>query len=102
MILIERDVTRISQVGRDRGFPQLLSNVIVGVQPTSSPTGIYFALRYIYQNNQPNYNPWQSSVDYDIASVYPNVIDKSQIKVKLPKLIYKREFIWHRSRKKKM
>jgi hypothetical protein len=102
MILIERNVVRMSEVGRDSRFPQLLSNSTVGVQPTTTPTGIYFALRYIYQNNQPNYNPWQSSASYDIASMYPNVIDKSQFKVELPKLIYKREFIWHRSRKKKM
>lgn len=102
MILIERDVTRMSEVGRDRGFPQLLSNSTVGVQPTTGPTGIYFALRYIYQNNQPNYNPWQLSASYDIASMYPNVIDKSQFQVKLIPLKYKREFIWHRSRKMKM
>lgn len=77
-------------------FPHLLSNVTVGVQPTSAPTGIYFALRYIYQNIQPNYNPWQLSASYDIASMYPNVIDKSQFNVKLPKLKYKREYVWHR------
>lgn len=82
-------------------FPQLLSNVTIPVQPTTGPTGIYFALRYIYQNNQPNYNPWQQSASYDIASMYPNVIDKSQF-VKLIPLKYKREFIWHRSRKTKM
>lgn len=31
------------------GGPQLLSNVTVGVQPVSSPVGIYFALRYLNQ-----------------------------------------------------
>lgn len=101
MILIERNVMRMSQVGRDSGFPQLFSNT-VGVQPTTGPVGIYFALRYVYQNNTPNYNPWNLSANYDIASMYPNVIDKKQFQVKLIPLKYKREFIWHRSRKMKM
>lgn len=33
------------------GGPQLLSNVTVGVQPVSSPVGIYFALRYLYSSD---------------------------------------------------
>lgn len=97
---------RMSQVGSTgtdgKVFPQLLSTSTVGVKPIQQPTGIYFALRYIYQNNQPNYNPWQLSAGYDIASMYPNVIDKKQFKIKLSPLKYKREFIWRRSIKMKM
>lgn len=107
MILIERNVMRMSQVGNEdkvvtklystyKKFPQLLSTSTVGVQPLRQPTGIAFALRYIYQNNQPNYNPWQNSVNYDIASMYPNVIDKKQFKIKLSPLKYKREYVWRR------
>ena len=60
MTKIERNVMRMSEVGctpkflkGGKVFPQLLSNVTIPVQPTTGPTGIYFALRYIYQNNQP-------------------------------------------------
>ena len=98
---------RMSQVGNGdkvfpklfstyKKYPQLLSTSTVGVQPIQQPTGIAFALRYIYQHNQPNYNPWQLSAGYDIASMYPNVIDKKQFKIKLSPLKYKREFTWHR------
>lgn len=104
---------RMSQVGNEdrvstklystyKKFPSLLSTSTVGVQPIQQPHGIAFALRYVYQNNQPNYNPWKLSASYDIASMYPNVIDNNQFKVRLIPLKYKREFIWHRSRKKKM
>ena len=80
-----------------RVFPQLLSNVTVPVQPIQQPTGIAFALRYVYQNNpSPKFSPWNTAVNYDIASMYPNVIDKSQFNVKLPKFKYKREYTWHR------
>lgn len=115
MILIERNVMRMSEIGCEptpgfvggtirRVFPQLLSNVTVPVQPIQQPTGIAYALRYVYQNNNPipKFSPWKMAVDYDIASMYPNVVDKSQFNVKLPPLKYKREFVWHRSRKKKM
>lgn len=31
-----------------RVYPQMFSNVTVGVQPVSHPQGLYFALRYLY------------------------------------------------------
>ena len=81
-----------------RVFPQLLSNVTVPVQPVQQPTGLAFALRYVYQNQnpQPKFSPWKTAVDYDIASMYPSSIDKFQVNVKLPKFKYIREYTWHR------
>lgn len=109
MILIERNVMRMSEIGCEptpgfmggtirRVFPQLLSNVTVPVQPTTGPVGISYALRYVYQNQnpQPKFSPWKMAIDYDIASMYPGVIDKSQFNVKVPPLKYKREYTWRR------
>lgn len=31
-------------------YQQMFSNVTVGVQPVSQPQGLYFALRYLYSN----------------------------------------------------
>ena len=35
-----------------RVYPQLFSNVTVGVQPVSQPQGIYYALRHLYSNDR--------------------------------------------------
>ena len=33
-----------------RQFPQLLSTQLVSVQPVTQPQGIYFAMRYLYED----------------------------------------------------
>jgi hypothetical protein len=50
------EIEHLSDLGKSNawnawGGPQLLSNITVGVQPVSSPVGIYFALRYLYDDN---------------------------------------------------
>ncbi len=53
-----RDETEVSPyTGVDlplirRAFPQLLSATMVGVQPMSSPTGLAYALRPLYQDDE--------------------------------------------------
>lgn len=98
MILIERSIQRINQITEKCGrvFPNLF-NSTVGVQPMTQPQGIYFALRYIYSNNNPP--PSASYTSMDVSSIYPNKIN---VNLKITPLKYKREFVWHRSRKKKM
>ena len=97
MILIERSIQRINQITEKCGrvFPNLF-NSTVGVQPMSGPQGIYFALRYIYSNNTPSIPSFSSM---DVSSLYPSSIN---VNLKITPLKYKREFVWHRSRKKKM
>lgn len=97
MILIERSIQRINQITNKNGrvFSSLL-NSTVGVQPMTGPQGIYFALRYIYSNNTP---PSVNYTSMDLSSIYPNKIN---FNIKITPLKYKREFVWHRSRKKKM
>lgn len=98
MILIERSIQRINQITEKCGrvFSSLL-NSTVGVKPMTGPQGIYFALRYIYSNNNPP--PSVSYTSMDVSSLYPNKIN---FNIKITPLKYKREFVWHRSRKKKM
>lgn len=35
-----------------RAFPKLLSEVVVGVQPMSAPTGLAYALKQLYQDDE--------------------------------------------------
>lgn len=35
-----------------RAFPQLLSDAVVGVQPMSAPTGLAYALKQLYQDDE--------------------------------------------------
>ena len=55
----KRDITNLSDLnqtgfgnvqfaGVRKHFPGLFANQIKGVQPTTQPQGIYFALRYLY------------------------------------------------------
>lgn len=60
----KRDVERLSDIefGTElsgyniprirRVYPQMMSNVTVGVMPTTQPQGLYFALRYLYGENE--------------------------------------------------
>ena len=47
------EVEHLSDLGKSNawGGPQLLSNITVGVQPVTNPVGIYFALRYLYDDH---------------------------------------------------
>ena len=100
MILIERSIQRINQITEKCGrvFPNLF-NSTVGVQPMTQPQGIYFALRYIYSNNGNNISNSAGYTMMDVSSLYPSSIN---VNLKITPLKYKREFVWHRSRKKKM
>ena len=57
----KRDITNLSDLNKTvlgnfqfagirRNFPGTLASQIKGVRPTSTPNGIYFALRYLYDN----------------------------------------------------
>ena len=58
----KRDITNLSDLdqtqwanvqfaGIRRQFPSTLASQIKGVQPITQPQGLYFALRYLYDNN---------------------------------------------------
>ena len=84
-ILIDRTVSNLSDVvggSSKRGFPPLFSNTIIGVQPTTQPMGIYYALRYIYSgtNNSPTFTNFSPSM------LYPNVMKPFNLNGEEPKL----------------
>jgi hypothetical protein len=49
--LDETKVIHNQHAGIRRWQTQTLSNKIIGIQPVSTPLGINFALRYLYDNN---------------------------------------------------
>ena len=98
MILIERSIQRIQQIDIKTGYRPLpnLFNSTIGVQPITQPNGIYFALRYLYSNNTPSI-PCYTPMDF--SSLYPNKIN---VTISIPSLKFVKNYIWHRSKKKKI
>ena len=85
-ILIDRTVSNLSDiVGTPSkfGFPPLFSNTIVGVQPTTQPMGIYYALRYIYSGNN---NQTPTFTNFSPNSLYPHIMKPFNLTVEVPKL----------------
>lgn len=85
-ILIERLVSNLSDIVGDsfkRGFPPLFSSSIIGVQPTTQPMGIYYALRYIYGGNN-NQTPTFSN--FSPSMLYPSIIKPFNLTEEEPKL----------------
>lgn len=84
-ILIDRTISNLSDIVGNpskRGFPPLFANSIIGVQPTTQPMGIYYALRYIYSgtNNSPTFTNFSPSM------LYPNVMKPFNLDGKEPEL----------------
>lgn len=84
-ILIDRTVSNLSDIignPSKRGFPPLFSNSIIGVKPMTQPTGIYYALRYIYSgnNNSPTFTNFSPSM------LYPSIMKPFNLTVDVPKL----------------
>lgn len=85
-ILIDRHVSNLSDIvggSSKRGFPPLFSSSIVGVQPTTQPMGIYYALRYIYSGNN---NQTPTFTNFSPSMLYPHVIKPFTLTDEEPKL----------------
>jgi hypothetical protein len=85
-ILIDRTVSSLSDIvggSSKRGFPPLFSNTIIGVQPTTQPMGIYYALRYIYSGNN---NQTPTFTNFSPSMLYPHVIKPFNLTEEEPKL----------------
>lgn len=84
-ILIDRQVSNLSDIVGTKskfGFPPLFSSSIVGVQPTTQPTGIYYALRYIYSGN----NQTPTFTNFSPSMLYPHVIKPFNVTVEVPEI----------------
>lgn len=84
-ILIDRTVSNLSDIignPSKLGFPPLFSNSIIGVKPMTQPTGIYYALRYIYSgtNNSPTFTNFSPSM------LYPSIMKPFNLNGEEPKL----------------
>lgn len=85
-ILIDRTVSNLSDITGNsykRGFPPLFSNSIIGVKPMTQPTGIYYALRYIYSGNN---NQTPTFTNFSPSMLYPSVMKPFNLTVDVPKL----------------
>lgn len=59
-----------------RVYPQLFSNVLVGVQPITQPQGIAFAMRHIYGGTDSyNYDPMSECYTIDEENEEPSIDD---------------------------
>lgn len=84
-ILIDRTVSNLSDIvgGSSKiGFPPLFSNTIIGVQPTTQPMGIYYALRYIYGGN----NQTPTFTNFSPSMLYPTIMKPFNLAGEKPEL----------------
>ena len=73
-ILIDRTVSNLSDITGNSskfGFPPLFSNSIIGVKPMTQPTGIYYALRYIYSGTN---NQTPTFTNFSPSMLYPSIM----------------------------
>ena len=64
--------------------PQLLSQNIVSVIPTSTPQGIYFALRYLYgDDTMKEFNPWKTESFIEIKPRQKIHFTPEEVKIKV-------------------
>lgn len=85
-ILIDRTVSNLSDIvggSSKRGFPPLFANSIIGVQPTTQPMGIYYALRYIYSGNN---NQTPTFTNFSPSMLYPSIMKPFNLTGEEPKL----------------
>lgn len=85
-ILIDRTVSNLSDIignPSKRGFPPLFSNSIIGVKPMTQPTGIYYALRYIYSGTN---NQTPTFTNFSPSMLYPSIMKPFNLTVDVPKL----------------
>lgn len=85
-ILIDRTVSSLSDILETPskfGFPPFFSNTIIGVKPTTQPTGIYYALRYIYSGNN---NQTPTFTNFSPSMLYPTIMKPFNLTGEEPKL----------------
>lgn len=65
-----------------RPFPKLLSEVVVGVQPMSAPTGLAYALKQVYQDDEIQNTPAPKPAKKKVKPNHPFSLNPAKSKCK--------------------
>lgn len=65
-----------------RAFPKLLSEVVVGVQPMSAPTGLAYALKQVYQDDEIQNTPAPTPAKKKVKPNHPFSLNPAKSKCK--------------------